>query len=356
MELEWDDIFAEEDLVSTPAFFSLVNGCVESDGCRLSPVHPLPLPPRHIQEMSLNATKLVRGAYVEESDFQDDVIAYDLVAQKDTKTALFERMRAANRPSRENFSKSQRVSAATTALSTAGRTVTEAVSSIMSTRRKSEDGGKEERRKSEDCERRNSDGFGKGTKEKEDGEPYVVFNGFGVRNHIIAEFDDFHQESFKQNCHQKDTATNGYSHTTHKEQLHPKTGLTPSSGTNNLTNGHLEPVPRRLSTTNTQTSVPPDNKRITKNDFLSQYYELMLSLGVDPESDDLTDDIGTFRRRVRALRKKLAEEEEQLISGFSSWWDDVEQDGEVEAMEEEEEESSKRRGVPFTGLRFCVRN
>uniref|UniRef100_A0A3B5LPM2 FHF complex subunit HOOK-interacting protein C-terminal domain-containing protein n=1 Tax=Xiphophorus couchianus TaxID=32473 RepID=A0A3B5LPM2_9TELE len=227
MEMEWDDIFAEEDLSSSSAIFNVSNGFVESDGCSFSPVPPPPLPPRHIQEMRLTATKLVRGAYVEESEFQDDVIVYDLVAQKDTTTALFERIKAANRQSRESFSKS-------------GRTVMETVNSIMSTRRRSEDGGKEEGRKS--------------------------------------------------------------------------------------------------------------------NDFLSQYYELMLSLGVEPDGDDITDDVGTFRRRVRALRQKLAEEEEQLVSefGFSSSWDEAEQEGEVEAMEEEEEEEEEKsgnmRGGPFISV------
>ncbi|XP_032439559.1 protein FAM160A1-like [Xiphophorus hellerii] len=341
MEMEWDDIFAEEDLSSSSAIFNVSNGFVESDGCSFSPVPPPPLPPRHIQEMRLTATKLVRGAYVEESEFQDDVIVYDLVAQKDTTTALFERIKAANRQSRESFSKS-------------GRTVMETVNSIMSTRRRSEDGGKEEGRKSVECDRsarRKSEGFG--TKEKEDGELHVVLNGFDVKNLIISEFDDSDQEteSFEQNCIQNDIpAFNGHNQPTHE------TGVTPSPETNNLTNGHLEPEPLRISTTNTQNSIPPAN-RISKNDFLSQYYELMLSLGVEPDGDDITDDVGTFRRRVRALRQKLAEEEEQLVSefGFSSSWDEAEQEGEVEAMEEEEEEeeeeekSGNMRGGPFTG-------
>ncbi|KAK5621121.1 hypothetical protein CRENBAI_013458 [Crenichthys baileyi] len=289
MELEWDDIFAEDDLASSSAIFTLANGYVESEGCRFSPVPPPPLPPRHIQEMRLTATKLVRGAYVEESEFQDDVIVYDLIAQKDTKTALFERIKASNQQSRENLSKTQRLSTAptiSTVLTPTGKTVMQTVNNIMSTRRRSEDGGKEERRKSEDngrSARRKSDGFGNGTKEKGDGAPYIVSNGFDTKNHIIF---------------------------------------------------------------------PPDN-RITKNDFLSQYYELMLSLGLEPDSDDITDDIGTFRRRVRALRQKLAEEEEQSISdfGFSSSWDEAEQEGEVEAIEAEEMEEKKgsRRQVPFTG-------
>ncbi|MEQ2243583.1 hypothetical protein ILYODFUR_008405 [Ilyodon furcidens] len=359
MELEWDDIFGEEDLASSSAIFTLANGYVESEGCRFSPVPPLPLPPRHIQEMRLTATKLVRGAYVEESEFQDDVIVYDLVAQKDTRTGLFERIKASNRQSRENLSKTLQGSTAPTismVLTPTGKTVMQTVNNIMSTRRRSEDGGKEERRKSENygrSARRKSEGFGNGTKEKEDGAPYIVSNGFDTKNHIICEFDDSDQETefFKPNRHHDDVQT-CYNHTTHDKQKHPQTELTTSLETNYLTNDHLEPESLCFLTTNTQDSVPPDN-RITKNDFLSQYYELMLSLGVEPDSDEITDDIGTFRRRVRALRQKLAEEEEQPISdfGFSSSWDEAEQEGEVEAIEAEEMEEKKgsRRQVPFTG-------
>ncbi|KAL7864174.1 hypothetical protein AOLI_G00155940 [Acnodon oligacanthus] len=42
-------------------------------------------PPKHIQEMRKNAIMLIRGSYIEESDFQDDVLVYNLIAQKDTK-------------------------------------------------------------------------------------------------------------------------------------------------------------------------------------------------------------------------------------------------------------------------------
>uniref|UniRef100_A0A4W4ETN0 FHF complex subunit HOOK-interacting protein C-terminal domain-containing protein n=1 Tax=Electrophorus electricus TaxID=8005 RepID=A0A4W4ETN0_ELEEL len=41
-------------------------------------------PPRHIQDMRRTAFMLVKGSYIEESEFQNDVMVYDLVAQKDT--------------------------------------------------------------------------------------------------------------------------------------------------------------------------------------------------------------------------------------------------------------------------------
>ncbi|XP_049328594.1 FHF complex subunit HOOK interacting protein 1A [Astyanax mexicanus] len=40
-------------------------------------------PPKHIQELRRTAIMLVKGSYIEESEFQNDVMVYDLVAQKD---------------------------------------------------------------------------------------------------------------------------------------------------------------------------------------------------------------------------------------------------------------------------------
>ncbi|KAM4751272.1 FHF complex subunit HOOK-interacting protein 1A isoform 2-T4 [Anableps anableps] len=72
LELEWDDSF---------------------DACPVqeaeAPVDPKPSqlpssePPKHIQEMRRSAIMLVKGSYVEENDFQDDVMVYDLIAKKD---------------------------------------------------------------------------------------------------------------------------------------------------------------------------------------------------------------------------------------------------------------------------------
>ncbi|XP_015257748.1 PREDICTED: protein FAM160A1 [Cyprinodon variegatus] len=72
LELEWDDTF---------------------DACPVQagevPVEPKPpqLPsseaPKHIQEMRRSAIMLVKGSYIEENDFQDDVLVYDLIAKKD---------------------------------------------------------------------------------------------------------------------------------------------------------------------------------------------------------------------------------------------------------------------------------
>lgn len=74
LELEWDDSF-DACPVQT----------AEAAGESKPPKqHPAELP-KHIQEMRKTATMLVKGSYIEESDFQDDVMVYDLVAKKDSR-------------------------------------------------------------------------------------------------------------------------------------------------------------------------------------------------------------------------------------------------------------------------------
>lgn len=308
LELEWDDIFADEypPLLSADAAGGGV--AAEVDVCVSTP--------RHIQEMRRTATKLVRGSYVEESEFQDDVLVYDLVAQRETKAAILERIMAANRRSHGSFSNGQRAPTA------AGKTVIETVNSIMSTRRRSEDGGREERRRSED-------GGKEAGRKKEEGEEEMkrtdapggrpsLTNGFDAKNLTI-------DEDYEDNEDDEDGET---FHTRH--------------------NGDPLVTPARAAS-------PPGNDAADSDGFLSRYQELMRSLGAEPDCDDVTNDIGAFRRRVRALRQKLEEEE----SFFCSSWDDGGEEEEEEAMEEVEEEGEERRrrrregsrrhGVPFTG-------
>ena len=374
LELEWDDIFADDDLSSSV----MINSGFANGIMTLGP--PPPLPPQHIQEMRRSAIKLVHGSYVEESEFQDDVLVYDLVAQKDTKAAMLERIMAANRLARGSISGQQAptevtTSTITTMFTQTGRTVMETVNSIMSTRRRSEDGemeerrgsevcGKEVKRRSEECRRET----GRRREEEEDetirpesqGETRgrkVFTNGFNVKNHIIDECDEADEDgqSLKKSCNQSDLTTNttvSHKHTTHQQLLRHNTQYT-----NALPNGHDGSEPHYPATPPSL----PDNRVKNNNGFLSQYHELMLSLGVEPDCDDIAEDIGTFRRRVRALRQKLVEEEEGLFqeSGFSSSWDDGEMEGEEEEAMEEAEEGEETKGscgngVPFTGVFLCA--
>lgn len=72
LELEWDDSYDACPVQTAEA------------GEGGEPAPPAE-PPKHIQEMRKTATMLVKGSYVEENDFQDDVMVYDLVAKKDTR-------------------------------------------------------------------------------------------------------------------------------------------------------------------------------------------------------------------------------------------------------------------------------
>uniref|UniRef100_A0A8C0S5L1 FHF complex subunit HOOK-interacting protein C-terminal domain-containing protein n=1 Tax=Canis lupus familiaris TaxID=9615 RepID=A0A8C0S5L1_CANLF len=81
-ELEWDDsydtgISSGADVGSPGPYDDLENS---------GPPAPVD-PPKHIQEMKKNAILLFKGSYIEESDFQDDVMVYRLCAEKDSEDA-----------------------------------------------------------------------------------------------------------------------------------------------------------------------------------------------------------------------------------------------------------------------------
>lgn len=69
-ELEWDDSYDT----------GISSGSPGPDDDPPAPIDP----PKHIQEMKKNAILLFKGSYIEESDFQDDVMVYRLCAQKDS--------------------------------------------------------------------------------------------------------------------------------------------------------------------------------------------------------------------------------------------------------------------------------
>lgn len=79
LELEWDDSY---DTGISPG--SDLSSPRPSDDLGSTEMQPPAELPKHIQEMKKNAIMLIKGSYIEESDFQDDVIVYRLCAQKDT--------------------------------------------------------------------------------------------------------------------------------------------------------------------------------------------------------------------------------------------------------------------------------
>lgn len=70
LELEWDDMFE--------------SGMESGDG-ELLAVKEVE-PPQHLVEMRRSAISLIQGSYVEEAEFQDDVLVYSLIAQRDSHT------------------------------------------------------------------------------------------------------------------------------------------------------------------------------------------------------------------------------------------------------------------------------
>ncbi|XP_056627545.1 FHF complex subunit HOOK-interacting protein 1A [Triplophysa dalaica] len=70
LELEWDDSYDACPTQPHP-----------EEGQDAGPIQDEP--PQHIQEMRRTAIMLVKGSYMEEAEFQNDVMVYDLVAQKD---------------------------------------------------------------------------------------------------------------------------------------------------------------------------------------------------------------------------------------------------------------------------------
>ncbi|XP_043917971.1 FHF complex subunit HOOK interacting protein 1A [Protopterus annectens] len=80
LDLEWDDSY---DTGMTPGSDEeLADHHYPLKNVGDQPPPPVD-PPKHIQEMKKNAIMLVKGSYIEDSDFQDDVIVYRLCAEKD---------------------------------------------------------------------------------------------------------------------------------------------------------------------------------------------------------------------------------------------------------------------------------
>ena len=81
-ELEWDDSY--DTGISSGTGGGSPGPYEDAEDAR----PPVPVdPPKHIQEMKKNAILLFKGAYIEESDFQDDVMVYRLCAEKDAEDA-----------------------------------------------------------------------------------------------------------------------------------------------------------------------------------------------------------------------------------------------------------------------------
>ncbi|CAL8326088.1 unnamed protein product [Lota lota] len=355
-ELEWDDMFRDDD----PSPMSSSSGVTE--------------PPRHIQEMRRSATVLLRGggAYAEESDFQDDVLVYHLVALRDARTpGLLE-------PDTSLLADTNM----TMALAPPQvRSVAETVNNIMSPRRQSEDATREERRRKGGEETRRIERGGRRSQSLVNG--FKVFNQdcnahplTQQRKHLkpqdhaqlnthqdtqLTTHYNTHQDaqlSTHYNTHQDAQLTTHYN--THQDaqltthyNTHQDAQLTTRHNTrlNTYQKTHQNPHHNthrdtHRDTHNTESLVADD---VPGDSFLSAYLELMLWSGRDPNADpdDHHDndpsDLITFRRRVQALRKKQEEEGLEEEVDFNSWKEEEEEE------EEERRSGSREQGNSFTG-------
>lgn len=92
-ELEWDDSY--DTGISSGADMGSPGPYDDLEVSR----PPAPIdPPKHIQEMKKNAILLFKGSYIEESDFQDDVMVYRLCAEKDSEDVKDSQEEAARPP------------------------------------------------------------------------------------------------------------------------------------------------------------------------------------------------------------------------------------------------------------------
>uniref|UniRef100_A0A8D1H6J9 FHF complex subunit HOOK-interacting protein C-terminal domain-containing protein n=1 Tax=Sus scrofa TaxID=9823 RepID=A0A8D1H6J9_PIG len=82
VELEWDDSY--DTGISSGADGGSPGPSEDAENS--GPPAPVE-PPKHIQEMKKNAILLFKGAYIEEADFQDDVMVYRLCSEKDAEEA-----------------------------------------------------------------------------------------------------------------------------------------------------------------------------------------------------------------------------------------------------------------------------
>lgn len=90
LELEWDDSYDACPVQNAEA-------PVESKPPQQRPAEP----PKHIQEMRKTAIMLVKGSYIEENEFQHDVMVYDLVAKKESRDVEHGKLKSSSSESEE---------------------------------------------------------------------------------------------------------------------------------------------------------------------------------------------------------------------------------------------------------------
>ncbi|XP_055795114.1 FHF complex subunit HOOK interacting protein 1A-like [Salvelinus fontinalis] len=318
VELEWDDSYEWDDSALPPSSLPPTSS---------SPTPPVHMEtPQHIQEMRRSAIMLIQGSYVEESDFQDDVLAYNLVAQKDAAR------------SREVDYKPDRRTTPQTSTPAVRSTTSTALAHRHGTHRREKEGVREE----------------EGLREENVSQPHQLSNGLSCEDHTVnKEVDDDRKRTpsgphLDHNCNMTvtTTVTNDLNAAEHQERTTSENHIHP------VLNG-LPDVEKQQDWNKTDADHPltPITTSAVGDNFLSQYRELMRSLGAEP--DDVTDDITAFRKRVLALAQE-EEEEEEDEEDFSVFSTDSPEPKDADLEPENSpgltrNSQDRKHGIPFTG-------
>lgn len=282
LELEWDDSFdAAPETEDNQQILenSHILECTIPDE-----------PPKHIQEMRKSAIMLIRGSYIEESDFQDDVLVYSLIAQKDARDDRRASCKMAQRNQNHNRSRSH------------VRTETN----------------------------NNAQLHTHSTTQNH------IHNNLHLQNHMNILN---HARNF---LHNPNTGTEGSLESRNKGKV-LESFLESSNNIKNLKsieplqtlNGHVSE--EELKQLDNKTAWQEQNPllRSSGDDFISQCLQLIRTLGGDEEG--IVEDEIHFQR----LNMLLHDEEEEV--DFNSFYNDYEED------DEDEGPGGKDYGVPFTG-------
>lgn len=280
LELEWDD--------SYDAAPDTEDNQQNSENSHISERPIANEPPKHIQEMRKNAIMLIRGSYIEESDFQDDVLVYSLIAQKDAKDdcrASLKTTRSQNHI--RSHSHVQTEPNNNTYLHMYSSTQNHIHNNIQK----------------------------------------HMHNN--IMNHTHNNLEDYLESSnITKGLGSCLETSNNRKNKESEEAL-------------KLLNGHLaEEQMKGLD--NKTASQEQDSTKVQEQDFISQCLQIIRTLGGNEESE--LDDEADFQRLTGLLHD---EEGEVDFSSFCN--DDCEHEGEGSEGSEQKESEERKHGVPFTG-------
>ncbi|KAL2079355.1 hypothetical protein ACEWY4_025099 [Coilia grayii] len=317
-ELEWDDMFEP----GGPGAEEEERGG-EGGGEPSQLGKPVAEPPRHLVEMRRSAISLVQGSYVEEDQFQDDVLVYSLVAQRDSHTHAHD---AAHTHTHHDAAHRSAADSTPRASPTTWIHKSSALATVQSARIRP-------RKTPSSAIQRDSDTHSHSPKDTQTNSATHSFTNILVQStyadshtHTLPVVQSALMHSHTHAHPQVESAlTNGLG--LELEYNHVNQNTQPSAGTRECIQNGVDYNSYSYQDCNSQ---PPQ-------DFVSQCLELFNSLGQEPESIMRDDE---FQERVQRLSFALREEVELSY-----------EDAQPEKLPEADLSRSSKQGsdVPFTG-------